>query len=114
MQKIGKESLETKKVKPFRTIPERAEALLSELRINYPRAAASILNVWDTKHSDKVFDDMVLARNNQDRLGFDVNAFRIIHELQEIHKETCKPRQRGMIVDKERNFHDPWSETRKR
>ena len=106
MPMAGSASL-VKSMKPFQTISEQASNLLNELRIKYPRASDAIHRVWMTRYADGVFEDLVL--HNTDKLGFDLDAFRIIHELQKIHEsEYIKPR-RTMIVEKDRHLFDPWS-----
>jgi hypothetical protein len=68
-------------------VPENASVLLSKLEMNYSRVARNIRFAWG-KHDAQAYIDSLLAYEDvENKQGFTKDAFKIIWELSEIHRQ---------------------------
>ena len=99
----------------FDILNEESKSLLEKLRLKYPRAATAIELTWSFPEADKVFRDLLITKQNEDRVGFDEEAFRIISQLKFLHDSSNKNKSYSRQNDRPvHTISDPWSHTKKR
>lgn len=71
----------------FSKIPDNVEELLKKLEQDYPRVVVGIRSVWLQKDAEKFFQSTLTYFDSCTREGFNSEAFRMINEIHNIHRE---------------------------